>query len=284
MTISMQDLLSAGVHFGHRTQRWNPKMKPYLYGKRNGIHIFDLEQTAHALNAALQFLYNQASVGKTILLVSTKNQTTEILPVEAQKANVPFLANRWPGGFLTNFPTVKKRIQYLLSLEGDIESGEMTKKYTKKEALMFKRTIAKLNEVLVGVKNLKNLPDVLFVADAVRDRLAILEAKKMKIPVVAICDSNSDPDLVDYVIPANDDALRSLTLIISAASDAIQQGRKAYTPTTAAKDEDKNKKGTRIGKPIDELEISEETMAEKDEAEKLAKKAPAKVQKAQSKK
>ncbi|MBI4836007.1 MAG: 30S ribosomal protein S2 [Candidatus Abawacabacteria bacterium] len=274
----MQDLLQAGVHFGHRTQRWNPKMKSYLYGKRHGIHIFDLEQTAHALNNALQFLYNQASIGKSILFVSTKNQTSEILPVEAKKANVPYLANRWPGGFLTNFPTVKKRIQYLISLEGDIESGELTKKYTKKEALMFKRTIGKLNEVLEGVKILKSLPDVIFVADAVRDRLAIVEAKKMGIAIVAICDSNSDPDLVDYVIPANDDALRSLNMIISAASDAIQQGRKAYAPT---RDEGQERKrdNSAQAKPIDKLEISAEVMAEKEAAEK----APAKVQKAKSK-
>lgn len=271
MSISMQDLLTAGVHFGHRTQRWNPKMKSYLYGKRNGIHIFDLEQTAHALNKALQFLYNQASIGKTILFVSTKNQTSEILPVEANKANVPYLANRWPGGFLTNFSTIKKRIQYLLSLEENAESGELNKKYTKKEALMFKRTISKLNEVLIGVKGLKNLPDVLFVADAVRDRLAIMEAKKMKIPVVAVCDSNSDPDLVDYVIPANDDALRSLTLIISAASDAIQQGRRSYSSNT--NDGEKKIAAPKNAQPIDKLEISAEVMAEKAAAEKPAAKA-----------
>ena len=277
MTVSMQDLLTAGVHFGHRTQRWNPKMKQYLYGKRHGIHIFDLEQTAHALNRALQFLYQQASIGKTILFVSTKNQTSEMLPAEAKKANVPYLSNRWPGGFLTNFPTVKKRIQYLISLEGDAESGELTKKYTKKEALLFKRMIGKLNEVLEGVKILKGLPDVVFVADAVRDRLAIMEAKKMKIPVVAICDSNSDPDMIDYVIPANDDALGSLNLIITAASDAIQQGRGAYASN---KGEEKNKTsatGAKTAKPIDNVQISAEALAEKDAAEKPAAKPVAKV-------
>ncbi len=274
MSISMQDLLTAGVHFGHRTQRWNPKMKSYLYGKRNGIHIFDLEQTAHALNNALQFLYNQASIGKTILFVSTKNQTVEILPAAANEAHVPYLANRWPGGFLTNFSTIKKRIQYLISLEENAESGELTKKYTKKEALMFKRTISKLNEVLIGVKTLKNLPDVVFVADAVRDRLAITEAKKMKIPVVAICDSNSDPDGIDYVIPGNDDALGSLKLIITAASEAIQEGRKAYRP--AGNEEAQKRPSTaKNAKPIDQLEISADVMAEKDEAEKPAAKKKA---------
>jgi small subunit ribosomal protein S2 len=265
MSISMKDLLQAGVHFGHRTQRWNPKMKHYLYGKRNGIHIFDLEQTANKLNEALAFLYDQVSIGKTVMFVSTKNQTADILPNAAKEANCPYMANRWPGGFLTNYPTIKKRIQYLLSLEENKESGELTKKYTKKEALMFERDIIKLNEVLVGVKTLKGLPDVIFVADAVRDQLAIVEAHKMKIPVVAICDSNSDPELVDYVIPANDDALRSLALIIQAVSGAIQEGRKAYVPPRAA--ESKPAAPRPNAKPIENIQISQEAMAEKDKGE-----------------
>lgn len=271
MSISMKDLLQAGVHFGHRTQRWNPKMKHYLYGKRNGIHIFDLEQTAHKLNEALAFLYDQVSIGKTVLFVSTKNQTADILPNAAKEANSPYLANRWPGGFLTNYPTIKKRIQYLLSLEENKESGELTKKYTKKEALMFERDILKLNEVLVGVKTLKGLPDVVFVADAVRDQLAIVEAHKMKIPVVAICDSNSDPELVDYVIPANDDALRSLALVIQAVSSAIQQGRKAYVPAKAP--ENKQSAPRPNAQPIEKIQVSNEAMAEKDEGENPAPKA-----------
>ncbi len=263
MSVSMKDLLTAGVHFGHRTQRWNPKMKHYLYGKRNGIHIFDLEKTAHKLNDALGFLYTQASLGKTILFVSTKNQTVDILPEEAQKAHMPYLANRWLGGFLTNFPTIKKRIQYLLSLEQNVESGDMTKNYTKKEALMFKREIIKLNEVLVGVKTLKNLPDVVFVADAVRDHLAIAEAHKMHIPVVAICDSNADPELVDYTIPANDDALRSLKIIIAAVSDAIIEGRRAYAPLSE-KREPMKPKITGKEKPIDQIVVAETDVAAKE--------------------
>ncbi len=274
MSITMKDLLKAGVHFGHRTQRWNPKMKHYLYGKRNGIHIFDLEQTANRLNTALAFLYDQASIGKTILFVSTKNQTADILPTAAKAANAPFLGNRWPGGFLTNYPTIKKRIQYLLSLEENKESGELTKKYTKKEALMFERDILKLNEVLVGVKTLKGLPDVVFVADAVRDQLAIVEAHKMKIPVVAICDSNSDPELVTYVIPANDDSLGSLKIIIDAVSDAIQQGRKAYVPARAP--ENKMAAPRPNAKPIEAIEVSAAAMAEKDQGENPTKPAQAK--------
>lgn len=273
MTVSMKDLLTAGVHFGHRTQRWNPKMKHYLYGKRNGIHIFDLEKTAHKLNDALQFLYTQASLGKTVLFVSTKNQTVDILPEEAKKAHMPYLANRWLGGFLTNFPTIKKRIQYLISLEENVESGEMRKNYTKKEALMFKREIIKLNEVLEGVKTLKHLPDVVFVADAVRDHLAIAEAHKMHIPVVAICDSNADPELVDYPIPANDDALRSLKLVIAAASDAIMQGRKAYTPPAEKREPMKPKYKTKE-QPIEKIVVAETDVAEKEaDEDKEVKKA-----------
>lgn len=269
MSISMKDLLAAGVHFGHRTPRWNPKMKHYLYGKRGGIHIFDLEQTANQLNEALAFLYDQASVGKTILFVSTKNQTSTILPEAAKAANIPYLANRWPGGFLTNFRTIKERIKYLISLEENKQSGELTRKYTKKEALMFERDIVKLNEVLEGVKPLKNLPDVVVVFDAVRDQLAIAEAFKMKIPVIALCDSNADPSKVKIVIPGNDDALRSLTLMVNAAAQAVAEGRKAYTPSVR-ESRDQRPAASASVKPIDKLDISAAVMSEKDEGEKAA--------------
>jgi len=258
MKITMQEMLSCGVHFGHQTRRWNPKMKKYIYARKSGIHIFDLEKTAHSLNKALTFLKKQAAEGKTILFVSTKSQTKTLLPEEAQKANMPYIEKRWLGGFLTNFKTIKKRIKHLNDLESKKEAGEF-EKYTKKEGLLLDREINKLNELLGGVKNLTELPDVLFIIDTIRDHTAVLEAKKLGIPVVAIVDSNSDPDLIDYPIPGNDDAIRSLKLLVGTVASIIADGKKLAPKTTPKPVKQKTEKE----KAVEKIEVKKENKAEK---------------------
>lgn len=221
----LKEMLEAAVHFGHKTQKWNPKMRRYLYGARNGIHIFDLQKTQESLQKAADFLKHLAASGKNILFISTKPQASQFIVDAANDTKMPYVVHKWMGGLLTNFSTMKQRIRYLRTLKEQEKSGDF-EKYTKKEASDLRKTINKLESALGGVSSLDRLPDAVFVADAVRDRIAIKEANKMKVPVVAIVDSNADPDGVAYPIPGNDDAVKSLTYLISAVKDAILEGKK----------------------------------------------------------
>ncbi len=208
------------VHFGHPTHKWNPKMKPYLYGKRHGIHIFDLKKTAEVLVDALEFLANAKRANKTILFVGTKQQSHLLLQDLHQATRMPIVTDKWIPGLLTNFKTIKKRIDYFKDLKDQDRKGGFDK-YTKKEQGKLRKKIQDLSASLSGVENMGDLPDVLFVADMVRDNIAVREARRLNIPVVAIVDSNGDPDLVDYPISANDDAIKSLEYIFSLIKEAL---------------------------------------------------------------
>ena len=221
----LRRLLVAGLHFGHKTEKWNPKMKPFLFGERNKIHIFDLEKTAEYLQKAMQFLEKSANEGKTILLVSTKQQTLESLPDLAVALNCPYVTEKWFGGLLTNWNTTKERIRQLRDLKKERDETAFAK-YLKKERNRKMKQIIKLELWLSGIEKLEKRPDVMFVLDAVKDKLAIKEARKCGIPVVAVADSNADPDLIDYPIPGNDDAVKAIQLILNEVHGAIDHGQK----------------------------------------------------------
>jgi small subunit ribosomal protein S2 len=218
--ISLKEMVEHAVHFGHPTHRWNPKMKVYLYGKRNGIHIFDLKKTANELVKALDFLANAARAKKSILFVGTKQQCRDKLEDIKKSTKMPIVTDKWIPGLLTNFKTIRKRIDYFKQLKEDDSTGGLDK-YTKKEQMKLRQKIQDLSAVLSGVEEMEDLPDVLFVTDIVRDHIPVKEARRLKIPVVAIVDSNADPDLVDFPIPANDDAIKSITYILDLAKEAI---------------------------------------------------------------
>ncbi|OGJ42985.1 30S ribosomal protein S2 [Candidatus Peregrinibacteria bacterium RIFCSPLOWO2_02_FULL_48_14] len=221
----MREMLANAVHFGHRTAKWNPKMAPYLYEKRNGVHIFDLNKTYQGLTSAMEFLEAATAQGKTVLFVSTKPQATRLLKEEAEKCGMPYVISKWIPGLLTNFKTIRSRVKYLLDLKAQKETGEF-EKYTKKEASELNKQIEKLEKALGGVASLERVPDIVFVLDCVRDRIAVQEAIKVKTTVVAIVDSNADPDGIAYVIPANDDAIKSIQFLLSNLSMAVQNGVK----------------------------------------------------------
>ncbi|MFC1750517.1 30S ribosomal protein S2 [Pseudomonadota bacterium] len=225
-TIDIKDMLEAAVHFGHKTQKWNPKMRPYIFGVKNNIHIFDLQKSMDSLKKALEYVRQLSAEGKTILLVSTKQQAAALIVEVAKETKMPYVINKWMPGLLTNFSTMKRRIKYLNDLIEQEKTGEL-EKYTKKEASDFKKDITKLEVALGGVKTVRKLPDALFVADIVRDDTTVKEANKLGIPVIGITDTNADPDTVTYPIPGNDDAIKSLTYLITAVKDAILEGRKS---------------------------------------------------------
>jgi len=233
--VSMKSLLEAGVHFGHRTRRWNPRMKSYIFTERNGVHIIDLQQTMVALEKTLSVVRDTVAEGGTILFVGTKRQAQETVANEAQRCNMPYVNQRWLGGTLTNWPTIRQRIDYLLDLEARQERGEFDL-LTKREALGLQRQINKLNVRLGGIKKMDQLPDLLYVTDVRREATAVREANRLGIPVIAIVDTNCDPDPIDYIIPANDDAIRSIRLITGLIADAVLEGmalRKVYEPEPA---------------------------------------------------
>ncbi len=223
----MREMLANAVHFGHKTAKWNPKMASYLFDKRNGVHIFDLNKTYQGLMAATEFLEAAAAAGKTVLFVSTKPQATALLKEQAEKSGMPYVTSKWIPGLLTNFKTIRARVKYLHDLKDQKETGEF-EKYTKKEASDLNKVIEKLEKALGGVSNLERLPDVVFVLDCVRDRIAVQEAQKMKCTVVAVVDSNADPDGIAYVIPGNDDAVKSVKFLLEQVGTAVANGvRKA---------------------------------------------------------
>lgn len=235
--VTMKQLLEAGVHFGHRTQRWNPKMKPYIYGSRKGIYIIDLQKTVRLLDEAYDFVRDVASRGGTILFVGTKKQAQMVVKREAERCGGFYVNNRWLGGLLTNFQTIQGRIQRLKELEEMEANGEL-EKLPKKEQSKLRKTLDKLRKNLGGVKNMRGVPDVLFVVDPRKEKIAIQEANYLGIPVVAMVDTNCDPDPIDYVIPANDDAIRAISLIASKIADAYLEGREGvpYSSTPVAEE------------------------------------------------
>ncbi|HUM49814.1 MAG TPA: 30S ribosomal protein S2, partial [Anaerolineaceae bacterium] len=222
--VSMKALLESGVHFGHRTNKWNPKMRPYIFTERNGIHILDLQQTVKLLDEAYEKVRDCVANGGTILFVGTKRQAQETIQDEAERCSMPYVNQRWLGGTLTNWSTIQQRIVELNRLEKMVESGEINQ-LTKKEGLLIQREINRLQTRLSGIRNMKRLPDMLFIVDLEREATAAHEANIKGIPIVAMVDTNCDPTLVDYVIPSNDDAIRAIKLIVGQIADAVIEGR-----------------------------------------------------------
>ena len=221
--INMKEMLEAGSHFGHRTSKWNPKMKKYIYGARNGIHIIDLQKTVVLVKEAYQFVVDVAANGGKVLFVGTKRQAQEAIKEEANRVGMYYVTNRWLGGLLTNFQTVKKSIERMKKLETMRDDGSF-ENFKKKEALGYEREIKKLNFVFNGIREMGDVPDVLFIVDPKKEKIAFAEAKKLNIPVIALVDTNSDPDCIDFVIPANDDAIRAIKLFSSKVADAVIEG------------------------------------------------------------
>lgn len=221
---SLRALLEAGAHFGHQTRRWNPKMKPYIFGARNGIHVLDLQQTVDGLNSAYNFVVETVASGGKVLFVGTKKQAQETIQQEADRANQFYITQRWLGGTLTNFATIRRRLRYMAELEGQRDRGELSR-LTKAEAQKRIEEIEKLNKVFSGIKNMDRVPSAIFIVDPHKETLALAEALKVGIPVVAMVDTNCDPDNIDYVVPCNDDAIRSIRLITSRIADAAIEGQ-----------------------------------------------------------
>ncbi len=222
--ISMKQLLEAGVHFGHQTRRWNPKMKPYIFTERNGIFIIDLQKTVRKVDEAYNYIKEVAMNGGSILFVGTKKQAQESIQFEARRANMFYINQRWLGGTLTNFKTIRGRIAYLKSLYEMEENGTFDQ-LPKKEVIKLKAERDKLEKNLGGIKEMTKLPDVMFVVDPRKEHIAVAEARKLNIPIVGIVDTNCDPDEIDYIIPGNDDAIRAVKLILSAMASAVLEGR-----------------------------------------------------------
>lgn len=234
----MTALFQAGAHYGHKTSRWHPKMESYIHSARGGIHIIDLEKTAELLNVAFDFLEQTVAGGKEVLLVGTKRQAVDVIEQVAEETGMPYVTVRWFGGLLTNYKTMQGRIKHLKSLEEKMESGELANRYNKLEVQRFQEEIERLNYNFGGIKDMKGLPGAVFVTDAVNSGIAVREANKLGIPVVAIVDTNVDPTDVDYPIPANDDAIKSVKLIIESAGEAMNSGKqKAKKQAVAAKEE-----------------------------------------------
>ena len=235
-TVSMRQLLEAGVHFGHQTRRWNPKMRPFIFAERNGIHIIDLAQTVQRLDVALEFVRETVARGDQVLFVGTKKQAHEPVAEEAARANQPYVNKRWLGGMLTNFTTIKKRIALLEQLEARQQAGDFDR-MTKKEAAKLTEEMNKLQGTLGGMRKMKRLPGAIFIVDPHRERIAVTEANKLEIPVVGTGDTNVDPDELDYIIPANDDAIRAIRLLCAAVADAAIEGARERSSRAAVEPE-----------------------------------------------
>jgi len=223
--VTMKELLEAGVHFGHQTRRWNPKMEPYIFGSRNGIHIIDLQKTVQLMDVAYEFIRDTVAEGKTILFVGTKKQAQEAIYEEATRCGMFYVNHRWLGGTLTNFHTIRKSIEKLKRLER-LEESPGSQGLTKKELIKLTKKREKLRRNLGGIKDMEELPGAIFIVDPKREEIAVREARKVGIPIVAIVDTNCDPDLIDYVIPGNDDAIRAVRLFSSKIADAVLEGKR----------------------------------------------------------
>lgn len=236
MVATMKELLEAGVHFGHQVKRWNPKMKRYIFGERNGIYIIDLQKTMRGLEEAYNFVKNTAANNGTVLFVGTKKQAQDAVLEEAQRAGAFYVNQRWLGGMLTNFATIKKSIERLKKLDTMKQDGTY-ELYTKKEASGLEKERTKLDKILVGIKEMNDLPSAVFIIDPKKEHIAVAEARKLSIPVVGIVDTNCDPDEIDHVIPGNDDAIRAIKLLLSKMANAIIEGRETLTKTLDAQAE-----------------------------------------------
>lgn len=252
--ISMKQLLEAGVHFGHQTRKWNPKMKKYIFAARHDIHIIDLEMTATLIEEAYSFVCESVKQGKTVLFVGTKKQAQDAIKEEAKRCGQYYVNSRWLGGMLTNFKTIRSRIDYLEKLERMEASGEF-ELLPKKEVLGLKKEMDNLQENLGGIKNMHSMPGVMFIVDPSNEDIAVAEARKLNIPIVAITDTNCDPDLIDYVIPGNDDAIRAIKLIASVIANAVIEANQGETPDIA-------EGGEEVAQPTD----IEEVVAQAEEA------------------
>ncbi|MDX2168847.1 MAG: 30S ribosomal protein S2 [Deltaproteobacteria bacterium] len=226
--VSMKQLLEAGVHFGHQTSRWNPKMKPYIFGARNGIYIVDLQQTVKLMQDAYSFVRDLAASGGAMLFVGTKKQAQDAVQEEAERCGAFYVSNRWLGGTLTNFQTIKQSVDRLKKLEEMLEDPNQTEGLKKRELLELSRERDRLLHTLGGIKSMRKLPDAMFVIDTIKEDIAVREANKLGIPVVAVVDTNCDPDMIDYRIPGNDDAIRAIRLFCAAVSDAVLEGKSQY--------------------------------------------------------
>ncbi|HEU4914066.1 MAG TPA: 30S ribosomal protein S2 [Candidatus Saccharimonadales bacterium] len=241
VAVDIKALLAAGAHFGHKTSRWHPKMAPYIHSKRNGSHIIDLTKTVEGLEDALAFLSNTTSEGKQVLFVATKRQAQDIVKAAAEDAKMPYVTERWLGGMLTNAGTIQGRVKHLKSLEAKMESGELSNKYSKLEVQRFQEEIDEMNRIYGGIKNMASRVGAVFIIDIVNDVNAVREAKKLGLPIVALVDTNADPSAVDYPVPCNDDAIKSIQLVVDYVKQAIEEGRgkaaKSEAKTSADKDE-----------------------------------------------
>lgn len=230
VSISLKELLEAGVHFGHQTKKRNPKMKKYIYNERNGIHIIDLQQTIKLFEEASRFMSNTAAQGKTVLFVGTKKQAQDVVAEEATRCGMPYVNQRWLGGLLTNFATLKKSMKKFkelqkMKLDGDFEH------FSKKDASRLEKKYKKMEKLFIGIKDMENLPDAMFIIDPRKEEIAVGEAKKLNVPLTAVVDTNCDPEKVDHVIPGNDDAIRAIKLFASRISDAIIEGKNQFAST-----------------------------------------------------
>ncbi|MBU0680291.1 MAG: 30S ribosomal protein S2 [Proteobacteria bacterium] len=222
--IKMKEMLAAGMHFGHQTRRWNPKMKPYIFGARNKIYVINLDKTLPLFNKAYEFIANTVADGGTVMFVGTKRQAQETIKEEAKRCGMFYINHRWLGGMMTNFQTIKQSVDRMKKIQNMQEDGTITQ-YKKKEALMMKKDLIKLQRNLGGIQDMKGLPSAIFVIDPKRENIAVDEAQRLGIPVVAITDTNCDPDRIDYIIPSNDDAIKSIKLITSKMADAVLAGK-----------------------------------------------------------
>jgi len=262
--ISMKLLLEAGVHFGHQTNKWNPKMKPYIFGARNGIYIIDLQQTVVLFQKAYDFVVEMVAGGGELLFVGTKKQAQESIREEAERCGMPYVNQRWLGGMLTNFVTIKKSIDRLNKLDA-MFADDSVRSFPKKEVLSLQKERVRLEKVLGGIRNIKGYPGALFIVDPKREDIAVKEARKMKIPIVAMVDTNCNPDEVDYIIPGNDDAIRAIKLFTSRMADAVIEGKRRLEERIQA---DGDKEVTSVEVPVredDEADVPESVaMAEED--------------------
>lgn len=232
--ITLLELLKSGAHFGHTTSRWNPRMKPFIYTVRNNIHILDLAKTRQALLKAASHVSDKAAMGGTVLFVGTKRQSRESVQRAAESCGMPYVTARWLGGTFTNFRTIQKTIRKLEKLQELKASGQLEAQYTKKERLLIEREMIKLEKLFAGIRNLRKLPELVFVADINYDDTAVREARKMNVPVIGLVDSNSDPALVDFAIPCNDDATKAVNLVAGLIAEAVSEGRNRFAASAAA--------------------------------------------------
>lgn len=267
----MKQLLEAGAHFGHRTRRWNPKMQPYIFTARKGIHIIDLQKTLKSIDEAYDFLKNSVMEKKRVLFVGTKKQAQQIVADEARRSGEFFVNNRWLGGLLTNFKTIKSRIDKLEQLTEYVESEEFSK-LPKKEQATIRRNLEKLEKNLGGLRGMKKIPDILFIIDPKKEEIAVKEANLLNIPIIATVDTNCDPDVIDYVIPANDDAIRTIMLIVSKMADAIIEGKEGRIETleeSSEVEEEEEEKDEVIDEVDEKLEAEEKYASYAEEVEEV---------------